>query len=338
MREHPIPQDVTGYKFHIVGNMTLKQFLEVAGGVVITIILFKTGLPNIIKWPFMLLSLAIGSLSAFVPVAGRPFDQWVMTFFRVIYKPTLYYWKRKAHIPDVFRYKPKNPNQKLENEPIDLTPQRHQRVHEYLASIKQTNQVTPPPDENQQREAQILNYFSEGNQRQQAKKQEKSVPPKSKLPSKTLINTETTRSDQPGAVKQVDKSVPTQTETENQTRPAIAPTTTPVVKNTPSQTATQVVFNQNLPFPSTPIQPNKIVGMVLTQNRDLVPNAIIEVKDPHGVIERAVKTNALGQFFITTPLKDGTYILWVSKENLSFQPVSLVLNNKIVPPLEIIAS
>ena len=35
MREHPIPQDITGYKFHIIGSMTLKQFLEIAIGVIV---------------------------------------------------------------------------------------------------------------------------------------------------------------------------------------------------------------------------------------------------------------------------------------------------------------
>jgi len=317
MREHPIPQDVTGYKFHIVGNMTLKQFLEVAGGVVIAVILFKTGLPNIIKWPFILISLATGSLSAFVPVAGRPFDQWIITFFQVIYKPTLYYWKRKAHIPDVFKYQSKNSNQTLDSQPINLTPQRHQRVHEYLASIKQPSQKQTQVTVEQKKEAQILSYFNETK--------------KEKKPSQTTTSESAKQKNTP-----VGKNEPIATQQASSTDPINSTKMSP--KTMTTRTAAGVIFNQDLPFPSTPVEPNKIVGMILTKNRDLVPNAIVEVKDRQGVIERAVKTNALGQFFITTPLKNGTYILWVGKEGLNFQPVSLTLNNKIMPPLEIIAS
>jgi hypothetical protein len=38
MKEHPIPQDITNYRFHIVGSMTLKQFGECAAGVIIALI------------------------------------------------------------------------------------------------------------------------------------------------------------------------------------------------------------------------------------------------------------------------------------------------------------
>ena len=45
MREHQVPQDITGYNFHIIGEMTIKQFAEVAVGVVIAVIIYTTNLP-----------------------------------------------------------------------------------------------------------------------------------------------------------------------------------------------------------------------------------------------------------------------------------------------------
>ena len=32
IEQHPIPQDVAGYKFRLIGDMTLKQFIWLAGG------------------------------------------------------------------------------------------------------------------------------------------------------------------------------------------------------------------------------------------------------------------------------------------------------------------
>ncbi len=75
--------------------------------------------------------------------------------------------------------------------------------------------------------------------------------------------------------------------------------------------------------------------MVLSQNNDLLTNAIVEIQTPEGSIARAVKTNTLGQFFITTPLKNGDYNIVVEKTGYQFQPQHLIINNTIIPPMEI---
>ena len=85
MQEHPIPQDITGYKFHIIGSMTLKQFGEVFLGVIIAGILFKTNLIAVIKWPLIMMSVGLGAAAAFLPIEERPLDHWIITFFRVLY-------------------------------------------------------------------------------------------------------------------------------------------------------------------------------------------------------------------------------------------------------------
>ena len=77
MQQHPIPQNVTTYQFRIVGDMTLKQFVELASGVVIAVILYNIGLPAIVKWPLMAIFAATGAAFAFLPLQGRPLDIWV---------------------------------------------------------------------------------------------------------------------------------------------------------------------------------------------------------------------------------------------------------------------
>ena len=309
MREHPVPQDITGYRFHIIGNLTLKQFVEVAAGVVIAIIFYKLGLPVIIKWPIIITSLAAGALGAFVPIAGRSFDQWVIIFFKIIYRPTQYFWKKEPTIPDYFTYTPKNPNQALQPE-VDLTPQRRQRVYEYLQSVENTASNTPndwgvtynPTDTGQ---AVVVNQVESH-----------------KTPPTTQQN--------PPSVTHIPQPTPptANSRAEAPTKPT----------QTPTNSHEAVVFNRNLPFPTTPTTPNKVVGMVLTKDKDLVPNAIVEIYNQAGTVERAVKTNALGQFFITTPLASGDYILRTTHDKLRFAPVTLKLTGEIAPPLEIVAS
>ena len=85
MQQHPVPQNISSYEFRLVGDMTLKQFFQLAGGVLVAFILYKTALPGILKWPLMSISALTGVLLAFVPINGRPFSQWLYAFFKAVY-------------------------------------------------------------------------------------------------------------------------------------------------------------------------------------------------------------------------------------------------------------
>lgn len=161
MREHPIPQDVTGYKFHIVGNMTIKQFAEIFLGVIGAVIIYATNLPTVIKWPLMLVSFSFGAALAFLPIEERPLDHWVTTFFRILYKPTRFFWKKKEFIPYVFEYKSKKPQTDVK-ELYDLTPAKKERIKEYLSSVQLTQNGQDEWDEYQnQRINSILASFQD---------------------------------------------------------------------------------------------------------------------------------------------------------------------------------
>ena len=159
MQEHPIPQDVTGYKFHIVGNMTLKQFAEVGAGVLLAIIIYNTNLLIFIKWPLIVLAVGLGGMMAFVPIEERPLDHWIVTFFKRLYNPTKFYWRRETELP--FALKPQKKTTKIV-EPtfeIDLTPARTERIRQYIESVKQPTAEEPWISEEKSRVAEILNTF-----------------------------------------------------------------------------------------------------------------------------------------------------------------------------------
>ena len=92
MDQHPVPQNISSYEFRLVGDMTIKQFFQLAGGILAAIIIYRFPLIGLLKWPLMGLSVLVGVLLAFVPINGRPFSQWVMAFIRAIYSPTEFHW------------------------------------------------------------------------------------------------------------------------------------------------------------------------------------------------------------------------------------------------------
>jgi hypothetical protein len=95
MEQHAIPQQISSYEFKLVGDMTLKQFLKAAAGIIMAILINSTGLIVIVKWPLMLVSAGIGLLLAFVPFEDRPLETWVMAFIKSIYSPTIYTYKKR---------------------------------------------------------------------------------------------------------------------------------------------------------------------------------------------------------------------------------------------------
>lgn len=87
---HPIPQNVTNFEFHLVGDMTLKQFGYLATGLGIAFLFFvtlATPMP-FVAWPVIVVSSLLGVAFAFLPIQERPLDHWVGAFFGAIFKPT----------------------------------------------------------------------------------------------------------------------------------------------------------------------------------------------------------------------------------------------------------
>jgi hypothetical protein len=94
MDNHPIPQDITGFEFKLIGNMTLKQFAYVGGGVIIGIVFYASPLFFLIKIILSLASIGAGVAFAFVPFEGRPLDLMIKNFFKAVLSPTQYIYQK----------------------------------------------------------------------------------------------------------------------------------------------------------------------------------------------------------------------------------------------------
>ncbi len=374
MREHPIPQDVTGYRFHLIGSMTLKQFAELVVGVIMGLIVYKTNLPVFFKWPLLLSCVSLGFLVAFVPFEERPLDHWLLTFIKTLYKPTKFFWKRESSIPDAFDYQPPKKNKQPEVH-ADLSPARQKRIKEFIQSINTpTTTYDQWEQQNDQQVSAILSSFDEVDVPQQVSQSsvsKKGQKPNLKVrvrkmqPSNQQKNNDpdvstqsednssfsksqdqnhqikpTATKEQKPQTEQPAKEVTsspqtTEVQPEQSTDYSYRTNVTQKSEESYNHTAETATSNRNLPFPSAPSQPNKLVGMVITPQEDMLQNAIVEIRNNQGQVMRAVKTNSLGQFFISTPLTNGAYFIDVEKEGFNFPTQKLELSGKIMDPLEI---
>ena len=94
---HPVPQNVTEFQFHLVGDMTIKQFIYLASGLgsaYLVFALFANPYP-IVAYPLILILSASGGALAFLPIQDRPLDHWLGAYFKAIFQPTKRSYKSK---------------------------------------------------------------------------------------------------------------------------------------------------------------------------------------------------------------------------------------------------
>ena len=134
MQQHPIPQNITGFEFKLVGFMTLRQFSYIAAAGVLDFTFFITS-GGIARWfiiiPISFLAIAL----AFLPVGGMNFDKWIILFLRSLSRPSKRVWRKEPKqisflAPQFSRY--------LRRPPVTTSsPEANKAILEaYLAKVK----------------------------------------------------------------------------------------------------------------------------------------------------------------------------------------------------------
>jgi hypothetical protein len=343
MNQHPVPQNVTQYQFRLVGDMTLKQFLELAGGLVLAVLFYSSNLLFIFKAPLILLSILLGIGLAFFPIEDRPLDQWFVSFIKSIYKPTRFTWKKTNKVPNIFTFTAhpiaatntitktiKAPTQKAEAvKDSDLSDHENTQVkslNSLFAVLPNTQAVSLAT----QPSSAATIYDKPAVTVRKLKPQTETTAPPPTPPKKIFIPENDSIS--VGVVTTPTKNQP------GEAMPAnlifAAPTKT-VGKATLSAAETKM---KSISLPVPPRAPNLIVGVATSKEGKLVEGAIVQVLDPTGLPARAMKTNALGQFATSTPLAPGTYRIEVEADGHTFAAQQLIINNTIISPFEIRAT
>jgi hypothetical protein len=328
MEQHPIPQQISSYEFRLVGDMTLKQFFQVSGGVIISLFLYGSGLPVYLKWPLIFLFVSLGGAIAFLPIEERPLQTWIFAFFKAVYSPTQFLWQKKPIKLEILE-----PGHYVNKRPIEPTImfQDKTKLNEYLGSLPAAKN---PLDE---QEAAILTMYTN---LFESTILPQNMPVESKILEETL---------EPAGIRIRTLSGPFVVEEEqpeaqifDQPQPQVAPVASYVNPSFPPRRGRPpkpiikpIEYTNEIPVPATPPVPNLLVGMVSSPTGRIVEGAIMEIKDEAGNPVRALRTNKVGQFRIATPLPNGNYQIVTDKEGLQFNAYNLVLKGEIIPPFEI---
>lgn len=110
MENHPIPQNVTGFKFRLIGDMTVKQFAYLASGAFFAWFCYILPLPIFVKLPFSIFFGFLGIALAFIPIDGRPLDIMISYYIRALFVSDRYIFQKRGgyltHVPAVQKQLP----------------------------------------------------------------------------------------------------------------------------------------------------------------------------------------------------------------------------------------
>lgn len=319
MNQHPVPQNISSYEFKLVGDMTLKQFFQLAGGAGIALLFYASPLPPLIKWPLVILFGSIGAALAFLPIQERPLSAWIFAFIKAVYSPTIY-----TFIPnqseEVFRA------DAVWAQPEILMPQGENKAREYLSLVPQQGAV----DGLEQNEKNFLRKISalfQTNHSSAPRPATDSVTPPAPVNLPIVENLTIAQVPTPARVVMQVIEEKDGLEVPQSDRPLFGP------QETSSFSSRQATFASQAAPPMPPERPNTVVGQVLTSSGEIVAGAILEIKDTAQKPVRALRTNKVGHFMIVTPLQNGEYQIEVEKEGLVFEPVIFRVEGTIIQPI-----
>jgi len=358
MDNHPIPQDITGFQFKLIGKMTIRQFIYVAVGAVIAwLMFFIIKPPAIIQWPISILSLGIGVAIAFVPVDGRPMDTMIKNFITALLAPTKFIYQKDLKEERPMNYSYSNPStapvaipqQVAPNVIVSALPPAPPSASAPTgpAIIEQTIQAPPPvvfPDEKPQEEIvtkPVAQATPEPIQDPEPPAPQPTTPAQAQPePTQDQKDLESMLAESIRQKEALERQIlEMRAKNESSEKPKFTPVTaqprevTQRVKNIPADMASSVGI------PSAPEYPNLITGIVKDPRGNPVSNILVEIKDPEANPVRAFKTNALGKFASATPLSNGKYILAFEDpgEKHKFDEIEIELTGNAVMPLEVIS-
>ncbi|OGD83744.1 hypothetical protein A2572_00800 [Candidatus Collierbacteria bacterium RIFOXYD1_FULL_40_9] len=296
IQQHPVPQDISNYKFRLIGDMTIKQFAALGISIVLSVMTYSAPLPFFFKYPLSFILLLLGVGTAFVPFQGRTLDVWIVAFIKSIYSPTQYIWKHGHQevvtAPISENATPQTPIVNISAPATDTTPVTNQSTNDSTLDSKETN-------------VPLVKGGNEGD----------------------LIQTEpiieTNNQNQPIEQQPVIQEV-------LNTAQPVSETIT--IDNLSSKIPQPDI--SSLPIPFTPTTPNTLVGLTLTPQGQTLDGVLVEIKN-QSITMRATKSNKLGQFLFVRPLENGLYQILAEKEGFKFESYSIQLTGEIINPLRI---
>jgi len=292
----------------------------------VALIFYSSPLIAIIKWPFVIVSALLGAGMAFVPLEERPLERWIFAFFRAIYSPTEFVWKKST-----------TPTKFFQDEPVGNTikPSSNPQTAALDSYLAKTKKASGPLAKLEEFEdifmARISSLFAGSkNQKQGGPQTPPSAPavPEKKEELKIPVNIPTAIAQQGASHLVVEE------------RPKLAPSieastqnVSPIIAGDEIVSTKQAIFSVDAAPPNPPNYPNVVVGQVVDQDRKIIEGAIMEIRDEAGRPVRALRSNKVGHFITVTSLDPGRYQIVTEKDGYQFHPVSFEAEGKLIPPI-----
>ena len=337
---HPIPQDITGFQFKLIGDMTVKQFAYLAAGLVLGWLIIVIPGPLLIKIPIAAVPTLTGLFFAFVPVQGRPADTMFFLFVQSIFRPNEYVFHKPKNLireetTFVKNAGPTKPQPGSTYGPHITKVTSIEDVSSPTPQAKSVQNLTTPQAQKQEQQAsQTVTNLS--TQLEEAKKAEQTTSPQDndvhrrallleeKL-QQAMLEKEALQK-QLASLQQGQISQPQQPQEQRAIQPTAAR-----VKKIPDS------VKKSIGVPFAPDVPNLVTGVIKDPRGNVLPGILVEIKDKDDNPVRAFKTNALGQFASATPLLNGTYTMAFEdpKKEQQFDALEISIDGNILTPLEI---
>ncbi|MDO8583114.1 MAG: PrgI family protein [bacterium] len=300
MENHPIPQDVTGFQFKLIGNMTVKQFAYLATGVVLAWVFVQLPINGFVKFPIAFIFAIIGIGLAFFPVSGRPMDLMLGNFIKALFRPTQFVYEKSGNP----LYSPAKTTFNVAQYKSAFTLPQRDKLKLYLQShdAKPKNKM----DEKENSFLMSVSAISAA-----------SIP----TPARTAVpNLNIPQSPRPIAAAPF-------------TAQPISKQEVKIVK--PILT----MPNKEIGLPSIPDSPNVITGITKDARGNPLSNILVEVKDKDGNPVRAFKTNEVGRFASATALVNGIYAIEFEdpKGQNKFEAKTINVAGQIIMPIQAIS-
>ncbi len=309
--QHPVPQNISSYQFRLIGDMTIKQFFQLAGGALIALLFYASPFPGFIKWPLIIFFALAGAAFAFLPLEERPLEEWVKAFFRSVYSPTIYVWQKTQTPPIIFAQQvapvATEENAQESGQPQDPAQSNldkaEKKFFDKFTNLFSISPASPP-------------------------KQTVSIPPQPvsnpPQPETTTVSINAHQGSKPSFNISVNENEKIATKNAPQTLIAQQ-----------IQKAQAAQFSPESAPPTPPTQPNIVVGQTISTEGKIIEGVILEIKDAQGRPVRALKSNKAGHFLIVTPLNNGKYQITAEKEGFAFDPIEIEANGQIIQPIAI---
>lgn len=317
MQQHPIPRNITGFQFKLIGDMTIKQFSYLAGGVVLGYLLFRIlPLPGVLRLAAWLLFGGSGAALAFLPLGGRPLDVWIKAYVKSVSSPTQFVWKKQNPPPNIL-----------------TAPIRSRQISQKTQQRPETQSKrgSAPVPQQSYVQAAAGQQLKVGNGKQETTEKMLKKRIRKELEQQYKEELERLKHEKEQVEKKMEKltTVPGL----DQTKQAPPVQERSRLRILSQDEATYAGFHSGVD------QPNIIVGTIIDPQGQQLPGVLVTIKNRQGRIVRALKTNDLGQFISLTPLPNGEYLLEAEdpSERFKFDIIKTGLHGKVFPPIALIA-